>query len=353
MFAYTGTYALRLLRAIRCGYLAHALDDLPREDLCTPPTCGYLPELHEFGEAAAPAEGERIAIASPAVQRRPRIQGASCELISVDLPEGAFVRAARDVLVAGPELLFVRLARELEFRELVALGCELCGSYSPDPLGASEEGSGCAYQIKPATTPAAIKAFIAAVPSMHGVSRARQAAEYVLSGSASPMETMLALQLSLPVARGGYGLGAPVLNELQDVPASQQALTNMRHFAPDIFYPEYALDVEYESNEAHIFARGMSGIGPKTRREIVAKVNNDKRRMRDIQALGIRVMQVTYDDCLSIESLDRIARQIYQHIAQVRGLRYSNLSRRLGGLSDASYRWSQASMLLPTKRRSR
>ena len=64
-------------------------------------------------------------------------------------------------------------------------------------------------------------------------------------------------------------------------------------------------------------------------------------------------MQVTYDDCLSIESLDRIARQIYQHIAQVKGLRCSNLNRRLGGLSDAAYRWSQASMLLPTRRGSR
>ena len=89
------------------------------------------------GSAAAAGSVARpvhVEVASAAL--RPQVAGVVAHVRGQPLPRGAYYRlggspASDDatVYVAGPEALFVQLAAELPFLELVALAAELCAGY--------------------------------------------------------------------------------------------------------------------------------------------------------------------------------------------------------------------------------
>ena len=112
------------------------------------------------------------------------------------------------------------MAREMTVAQLVQLELELCGTYA-----LAENGPAISREA-PLTTAAKLRAFVEAAAGAPGRATALRATRYLLDGSASAMETLLALLLYLPNNLGGYGLKKPKLNYSVDAPASLRELAD-------------------------------------------------------------------------------------------------------------------------------
>ena len=120
---------------------------------------------------------------------------------------GAFYKIAKGVYVSSPEALFAQMATRLSQVDLVLLGYELCGAYSL--ARQTERGF---VDRAPLATVDSLSRFIDRIPSEYGMKKARRALRFVANGSASPMETNVAMLLCLPTVVGGFGFELPQMN---------------------------------------------------------------------------------------------------------------------------------------------
>ena len=104
---------------------------------------------------------------------------------------------------------------------------------------------------------------------MHGKvpRKAKTAIRYVCDGSASPMETCLALLLGLPARYGGYGLGMPEMNAKVLIPARLGKRTTYRKYHCDLYWSEQNVAIAHSA---------ASLMGKRIR---IAYVDIDERRM--------------------------------------------------------------------------
>ena len=165
------------------------------------------------------------------------IHNAAIHYRSIPYPDWSFRRIRPDVFVASPELCFLNAATILPFNALVLYGMELCGTYARtesiyNSQHANEiEGAGIAselqhasatsdysganparYKRNPLTTVQKIEAYLDKSEGAAGIKTARQACRYLLNGSASARESVLATIMTLPPRLGGFGMPAPNLN---------------------------------------------------------------------------------------------------------------------------------------------
>lgn len=158
----------------------------------------------------------------------------SCELA---LPTGAVV--SRDgIMVASPELIFLQLANKLSLHRLILLGLQLCSH----PPGVSSAA---------VTTKQTLNAFLAKTSGHLGHRKALRAVKYIENGSASIMESLVYMILTLPHFWGGYGLNDAVFNyELPLKCEARLRLGQSRCFT-DLYYRKAKVAVEYESFTFH------------------------------------------------------------------------------------------------------
>ena len=204
------------------------------------------------------------------------------------LPASSFVDAGPGFLVSTPEFCFLQMAREMTVAQLVQLGLELCGTYA-----LAENGPAISREA-PLTTAAKLRAFVEAAAGAPGRATALRATRYLLDGSASAMETLLALLLYLPNNLGGYGLKKPKLNYRVDVPASLHELAARRDCLCDLCWPEANLAVEYDSRLHH------SEPG---------RQSSDARRRSTLIAPGFTVITVFPGHITDSGTFNRLARQ--------------------------------------------
>lgn len=158
----------------------------------------------------------------------------SCEL---PLPPRAVVKLGGK-LVASPELMFLQLASELSIHRLILLGLQLCSH----PLGQPHRAI---------TSKQKLRTFVARVPGHRGHRKASRAVKYIENGSASIMESLAYMILTLPHALGGYGLNGAVFNyEVKLKAELKKRLGTHRCFA-DLFYEKARLAIEYDSFTHH------------------------------------------------------------------------------------------------------
>ncbi len=158
----------------------------------------------------------------------------SCKL---DLPTDAVI-SRNGTMVASPELLFLELACGLSIHRLILLGLQLCSH----PPGAPSDAI---------TTKQKLNAFLAKTPEYRGHRKAVRAARYIENGSASIMESIAYMILTLPHSLGGYGLNGAVFNhEIKLKRKARIRLGQNRCFA-DMYYKQARLAVEYESFAYH------------------------------------------------------------------------------------------------------
>lgn len=153
------------------------------------------------------------------------------------LPTGA-VTNRKGKAVSSPELLFVELACRLDIHRLILLGLQLCSHRPGHPSEAI-------------TTKQKLTAFLAETPKHWGRTKALRAVKYVENGSASIMESIAYMILTLPHALGGYGLGGAVFNHEIKLKSEARTRLGQNRCFTDLYYSQAKLAVEYDSFTHH------------------------------------------------------------------------------------------------------
>lgn len=306
----------RALALVRFGLITATPSDIERLDRQS--CSGSTRLLKEICEQASP-EVKDVLTASPVhlmvIDRRDRrADGIVRHLCESTLPEGSFMQLCEGVLVPAWPLYYMLKCREMpSLSARLMLGMELCGSYGHTVVG--DRASGAFFhkprryadgklttkwnypKIEPATTVAELQKYLQQQRGVKGLCRAKEAARYVLDGSASPAESALALMATLPCKLGGYGFAAMELNPQITVPAEKRHLTRADSYHPDGYLCQLNTDLEYESDENHCSPQA---------------IRRDKARRNDIQALGIEVKDVTWEMLSHLDSLDLLFEQLLQ-----------------------------------------
>lgn len=215
----------------------------------------------------------------------------TCAVGRANLPYAAFAEMD-GAWVPTPEHCFVEAGCSMGLIEQVLLGMELCGAYvfdGKDP----QEGF---MRTPPVTTRFRLVEFCTGAPRLRGVGQARRAAELILDGSASPVESRLVAALFLPKRLGGYGLPPGQLNRRREMVVAGQAGRPVRRIVvPDISWDGGATVVEYDSNSYHAAHSSLS---------------RDARRRNVLISCGFDVLTVTGNQLHSIRDMDAFVAQL-------------------------------------------
>ena len=180
-------------------------------------------------------------------------------------------------------------------RRLVAatvIACEFAGTYR---LAAGEKD--ISYRAPRLLSAELLASAVSEVGTTQGTSRALRVREFMLEGSASPMETVLGLMLTLPVDYGGFGLEKPQLNHPIDVSPHRGSLTDRDVVTPDFLWEGRGVALEYDSDGFH------AACG-------AAQLERDAVRANTLAALGFRVFRVTTQMLRTLPGLTLLAHQL-------------------------------------------
>ncbi len=305
--------ALELYRS--SGRLLPNVSSFPRtmkdDSLAAANYCDIQSDLARFGAMGKPPH---LLVRRNA--KRAGFDGVAVHSRKASLPPRALVKITPEVWVVSPEYLFLELAHRVTFvrREsrsksdelalckmmLIALGCELCGTYLLDSL----DPKGFFNREKPLAARSKIAAMIEQCSGMRGAALAREALPFVMQGAHSPMETALALLLTLPRTLGGMGFPRTVMNG--------EAATSEGAKRVDLLWPQVGVGLEYKGRKYHA----------------VNQAQKDDRRENKLAGSGVTLLNVWYEDVASpllFEALvDDIARACGIRV-RVRGKRHALL----------------------------
>ncbi len=138
---------------------------------------------------------------------RRRSQNLSPHIWSEKHPSRSFYKVEEGLYMSTPEATFFQLGNSLSLVQLITIGYELCGSY-----GLNDQADKGFVRKDPRSNPRFIKRYLDKCSRLHGIKTAKRASNYVVEGSASPMESLLSMLLCLPPLLGGFGLPRPELN---------------------------------------------------------------------------------------------------------------------------------------------
>ncbi|WP_417119067.1 hypothetical protein [Olsenella phocaeensis] len=292
---------------------------------------------------------------APDPGHRVRHRLVASDMCSVEFPATAFLGLSSPLLKPGthgfaidvPQLSLLQLARDRQRRirrgiledfaalvDLTEFTNEMCGSYGRDPRDPLR--GACTYGLRPLQRLEDFSGFLAGCSRMRGIALARQAAHLAVESAASPMESLLALLLSLPPELGGIGLEKPLVNQPLDLGPSGRGVQH-RRLRPDLYFPGLELALEYDSGEWHDLAE--------QRRE-------DVRRMQDYAALGIVACPIVFDDLRTPAAAETLLARVISSSSRHMGKRLAR--ERLDLLGDPELRTRRRILLrrlLPRGRR--
>ena len=262
-------------------------------------------------------------------------------------PSGCFISIGDMQFVSAPPFCFFQMAYELPLVKLIELGFELCGSYSlnakidygcgskvkieyankdadDNKLGEVEKTS---YGHKQLTSIKAIKALADHMIDVNGKKKVLRALRYIINGSASPMETILVMLLTLSHKLGGYELPAPELNKCIDLKSTVKQRSREPIYRPeksyyicDLYWPKAKLAVEYDSDSYHTGAD---------------RIARDSKKRLDLDALGITVITVTSRQIRYADEFETLAMSIAKKLhkrVRYRNPQFQQAERELRGL---------------------
>ncbi len=222
-----------------------------------------------------------------------------CHRWAIGLPEGSF-HGWGAFRISSPEFLFLQMAQELTVIQLIALGCELCGTYILLPKGTVLPSAydDCPERVAPLTNIEKLESFLHDVGPARGAKKARRALKYVAEGSRSPMETRTYMQLCLPPMLGGYGMPKAELNPEIKLDEEARRIAGSSRCWGDVCWPEKQLDVEYHG-EVHVGA---------------TKMKSDVGRALGIEHMGWRVITITGPQVFDIARFEVVAKEVAEHL---------------------------------------
>jgi len=226
-----------------------------------------------------------------------------------DTPIGSFMNIGNGFLVSSPEFCFLQMAHDLDLIELIELGYELCGEYSL-PVASDKPEKGF-YERKALTSTKKLRLFLDEMKDAKGLLKAKRSLRFVLDNSASPMETKLAMFLTLPYMLGGYGFEPPELNYHITLTQKAKKYFSKGYYSCDLFWPEANVAVEYDSDYFHTGSD---------------RIADDSKRRNALASIGIRVITVTRQQLYSSVELERVARVLASHLDKRLFSKESNFS---------------------------
>lgn len=215
-----------------------------------------------------------------------------CHLL---LPDASARRSSKDVIchVASPNRLPSRSFAAVSNNVFVC-SLELCGTYRLGHFTNGTEPNQLKTAASKLTSAKALDRF-ARLYSGKGCKAAKDVSRRIIDSSASPMESLLALALSLPASQGGYGLPKPLLNKQISTATAPLHSAFGNSFYCDLYWPDAKLDVEYDSELFHSGAM---------------KIEHDARRRNSLCAMGVSVITATKSSVTNRHGLDQLASQI-------------------------------------------
>lgn len=214
-----------------------------------------------------------------------------CHAWTGPTPDGLLAGLARDIYLCAPELVFLQMADVLPKLALLEYAYELCGSYT----FVGGRSGGVLYDgVRAITTPERLVAVAALARGTRGLDNARFAAKYVHAGSRSPMETQLAIMLSLPTVHGGFECGHMRMDRRIDLPEAARLMASREYLVADIFFERAGVDVEYQG--------GQHGASASRAR--------DDARSNALMMVGVLELKVWKDHLYDEAILSEVARLI-------------------------------------------
>lgn len=196
------------------------------------------------------------------------------------------------------------MARVVDELTLIELGFELCGSYrfsndliSPDSSPNQETNhhvrknalSSFTSKHKPVTTAKRLLRYAERSLPSSGAKKAKLAAQYVINGSASPMETRVAIMLTLPASKGGYGLPQPAMNWKINIKEGVSKVPYGSYRICDFYWSKQKVALEYDSNTFHTTSE---------------QITEDSMKRSELMYLGIKALSMTTSQFFSFSALE-------------------------------------------------
>lgn len=207
------------------------------------------------------------------------------------LPRGALYALNDDTYVCSPEFVFIQLAQSLNLVQLVAFGCELCGTFA---FNESLE-RGFRNRTNPLVSLAQLRQFVESAHGMRGRKRALIAIQFIVENAASPMEATCALLISLPYRLGGYSLPKLLLNTRIDIPHRLHPLFPKGYCIVDFRIPKTKFVLEYLGTHDHANSSSLQA---------------DRGRTAALREMGYEVVELTSQQVWNLAAFEIIAKQI-------------------------------------------
>jgi len=236
-------------------------------------------------------------------------RGVKQHVFSSETPVGCFINVGGGLMVSSPEFCFLQMAERLKLFRLIELGYELCGAYSIPVSGDQNVPERGFYNREPLTSINKLNAFLDGMPGAKGRQKAMRALRYMCDGSASPMETILAMFLTLPYNMGGFRFELPELNKRIVLTKTARKYFNKEYYVCDLFWSNKKIAVEYDSDQQHTGSD---------------RIASDSKRRNVLDSSGIRVVSVTKQQLYSGAELERAARTIAKHMGRRLRIKESN-----------------------------
>lgn len=254
-----------------------------------------------------------IHVLVPRATMRHSINDVVWHLHTSALPKASFRQVAYDIFIASPELALFHYAARKDIRSAVLAAYELSGTYRLHADAGFEKA-------EPLVALKDLKRIEAVMHGARGVASFRRMMRHVTPGSASPMETALAMLLSLPCAMGGYGLPKPQMNARIDLPEKNGLNQACRYYVADLYWPDFRLAIEYDSDQFHVGSD---------------RIAQDAIRRNVLLFAGVTVITVGRQQIMSASKMDDVARVAGRILRHPVRIRVSEWRRRNNELRDA------------------
>ena len=210
------------------------------------------------------------------------------------LPPRGLIKVDPCFWTTGPELTYIQAASDATLSDIyiITLGYELCGTYVLDD---SWDGLTCTDE--PLTSTKKIERFMGSVHRIAGIRRARTMIKYVHDMSNSPMETVLAMLVSLPTTMGGLGLGPIRMNYPVSTPVGHRRI--------DIGLPRQHVGLEYQGKQFHS----------------IEAAGRDARRQNKIAGSGFTILNVWYEDLVDDHLFQQLTVDLFRALGTRKHIR--------------------------------
>jgi len=199
------------------------------------------------------------------------------------------------LMVCTPEFCFLQMAESFTLIKLIELGYELSGGYSIPLANEQVVPERGFYNRAPLTSAKKLRVFLNGMTGVKGHQKAMQALRYTLDGSASPMETKLAMFLTLPYKLGGFGFSLPDMNKRIPLIKNTKKYSGKAYYICDLFWSDEKVAVEYDSDQQHTGSD---------------RIAYDSKRRNALNSLGIRIVSITKQQLYDSVELESAARTI-------------------------------------------